>query len=101
MDFLAQGAPLLNKAGLIVCLAAGLLCGCVNSDSQRDRVIVGAGLGAATGMTVGAVAGSSVGASFAGATIGAIGGGIIGAVTTPTNCVSHDQYGNTIKVRCP
>jgi osmotically inducible lipoprotein OsmB len=49
-----------------------LLSGCVNTESQRDRMLIGAGLGAATGATIGAVAGSTVNASLAGAALGAI-----------------------------
>ncbi|POF28618.1 glycine zipper domain-containing protein [Roseibium marinum] len=78
-----------------------LLSGCVNTESQRDRMLIGAGLGAATGATIGAVAGSTVNASLAGAALGAIGGGLIGVVTTPRNCIAQDEYGTPYKVRCP
>ncbi len=78
-----------------------LLAGCVNTESQRDRMLIGAGLGAATGATVGAVAGSTVNASIAGAALGAVGGGIIGVMTTPRNCIAHDPQGAPYRVRCP
>ncbi|MCV0425081.1 MAG: hypothetical protein K5905_06395 [Roseibium sp.] len=78
-----------------------LLAGCANTESQRDRMLIGAGLGAATGATIGAVAGSTVNASIAGAALGAIGGGLVGVVTTPRNCIAHDEYGTPYKVRCP
>lgn len=78
-----------------------LLAGCVNTESQRDRMLIGAGLGAATGATIGAVAGSTVNATIAGAALGAVGGGLVGIVTTPRNCIAHDQNGTPYKVRCP
>jgi len=88
--------PLLAAAVLAVFLA-----GCVNSESQRDRMLIGGGLGAATGAVIGAAAGSSTGATLAGAAIGAMGGGIIGVMTTPRNCIARDQNGVPYKVRCP
>lgn len=89
------------KPVLAAATAALLLAGCVNTESQRDRMLIGAGLGAATGATIGAVAGSTVNATFAGAALGALGGGIIGVVTTPRNCIARDQDGTPYKVRCP
>lgn len=82
-------------------LLAAVLAGCANTESQRDRMLIGAGLGAATGATIGAVAGSTVNATLAGAALGAVGGGLIGVVTTPRNCIAHDQDGTPYKVRCP
>ncbi|WP_269581037.1 glycine zipper domain-containing protein [Roseibium sp. Sym1] len=82
-------------------LLAVFLAGCANTESQRDRMLIGAGLGAATGATIGAVAGSTVNATLAGAALGAVGGGLIGVVTTPRNCIAHDEYGTPYKVRCP
>lgn len=89
------------KQILAVAALAFLLAGCVNTESQRDRMLIGAGLGAATGATIGAVAGSTVNATLAGAALGAVGGGLIGVVTTPRNCIAHDQNGTPYKVRCP
>lgn len=78
------------------------LGGCVsNTDSQRDRMLMGAGLGAASGAIIGGVAGSTAGSALAGATLGAIGGGLVGIVTTPRNCIARDQNGTVYKVRCP
>ncbi len=88
--------PILSAAALAL-----LLAGCANTDSQRDRMLIGAGLGAATGATIGAVAGSTVNATIAGAALGAVGGGIVGVVTTPRNCIARDQDGTPYKVRCP
>ena len=88
---------------LIVASVCGLLVsGCAgSSDSQRDRMLIGGGLGAATGATIGAAAGSTAGAAIAGAAIGAIGGGLIGMVTAPKKCIARDQNGNTYQVTCP
>ncbi|EEE46502.2 hypothetical protein [Roseibium alexandrii] len=78
-----------------------LLAGCVNTESQRDRMLIGAGLGAATGATIGAAAGSTGGAALAGAALGAIGGGLIGVVTSPRNCIARDTEGTPYTVPCP
>ena len=78
-----------------------VLTGCANTESQRDRMLIGAGLGAATGATIGAVAGSTVNATLAGAALGAVGGGLIGVVPTPRNCIATDEQGTPYKVRCP
>ncbi|ADZ69863.1 glycine zipper domain-containing protein [Polymorphum gilvum] len=83
-----------------VAIAALVLAGC-SSDSQRDRTLVGGGLGAATGAAIGAAAGSSAGAALAGAALGAVGGGLIGAMTAPKNCIARDPKGNPYRVACP
>lgn len=89
--------PILCAAALAVTLA-----GCAtNTDSQRDRMLIGGGLGAATGAVIGAAAGTTAGAALAGAAIGAVGGGLIGVVTTPRNCIARDQDGTPYNVRCP
>lgn len=88
----------------ILCAAALALtlAGCAtNTDSQRDRMLIGGGLGAATGAVIGAAAGATTGAAIAGAALGAVGGGLIGVVTTPRNCIARDQDGTPYKVRCP
>lgn len=88
------------KKLFLVAVAAALLAGC-QSDSTRDRALVGGGLGAATGAIIGAAAGNGAGPALAGAAIGAVGGGLIGAATTPRNCVAYDRYGNPYRVACP
>ncbi|MTH95240.1 bacteriocin [Roseibium sp. RKSG952] len=88
------------KSLVFVGAAALLLAGC-QSDSQRDRALVGGGLGATTGAIVGAAAGGGAGPALAGAAIGAAGGAIIGSATTPKNCVAYDQNGNPYRVACP
>ncbi|MEJ8474776.1 hypothetical protein [Roseibium algae] len=86
----------------IAAALALLLAGCAsNTDSQRDRMLIGGGLGAATGAVIGGVAGSTAGAALAGAALGAVGGGLVGMVTTPRNCIARDQDGTPYKVRCP
>lgn len=89
------------KTALALLLLSFALAGCTNTDSQRDRMLIGAGLGAATGATIGAVAGSTTGTALAGAALGAIGGGLIGVVTTPRNCIARDLDGTPYKVKCP
>ena len=80
------------KKVVLVSAAALLLAAC-QSDSQRDRTLIGGGLGAATG--------GGAGAALAGAAIGAVGGGVVGAATTPKNCVATDRYGRRYRVVCP
>ncbi|WP_420414400.1 hypothetical protein [Roseibium sp.] len=89
------------KSALAILSLTLLLAGCVNTESQRDRMLIGGGLGAATGATIGAAAGSTAGAALAGAAIGAIGGGLIGVITTPRSCIAYDQEGTPYKVKCP
>jgi uncharacterized protein YcfJ len=86
---------------LIILAATGLLLAGCQSDSQRDRALVGGGLGAATGAVIGAATGGGAGAAVAGAAIGAVGGGVVGAATTPKNCTAYDQYGRPYRVVCP
>ena len=57
------------KKLLLIAASAAFLAGC-QSDSQRDRALVGGGLGAATGAVIGAAAGNGVGPALAGAAIG-------------------------------
>lgn len=81
----------------VVCvLGAVVLLGACQSDSQRDRAVVGGALGATTGAIVGSVAGQTRGA-VVGGVIGGAAGAIAGAATTPRNCV--DAAGNA--VACP
>jgi uncharacterized protein YcfJ len=89
----------MNRFVLIAAVAT-LVAGC-QSDSQRDRALVGGGLGAATGAIIGAAAGNGAGPALAGAAIGAAGGAIVGAATAPKNCVAYDRYGNPYRVVCP
>jgi uncharacterized membrane protein len=85
----------MKKLFVIAAFFALALAGC-QSDSQRDRALVGGGLGAATGAAVGAAAGGTEGA-VVGGLIGAAGGAIAGSATTPRNCVN--QFGE--RVPCP
>ncbi|MBD8890494.1 MULTISPECIES: glycine zipper domain-containing protein [Roseibium] len=86
---------------LIVVAASALLLTACQSDSQRDRALVGGGLGAATGAAIGAATGNGVGGALVGAAIGGAGGAIVGSATTPKNCVAYDRYGRPYRVACP
>lgn len=85
---------------LIVSAAALTLAAC-QSDSQRDRALVGGGLGAATGAAIGAAATGDVGGALVGAAIGGLGGAAVGSATAPKNCIATDQYGRRYRVVCP
>ena len=50
--------------------AAALLLAACQSDSQRDRTLVGGGLGAATGAVIGAAATGDVGGALVGELLG-------------------------------
>ena len=89
------------KKQLILVAAAGILLAGCQSSGQRDRALVGGGLGAATGAIIGAAAGNGVGPALAGAAIGAAGGAIIGSATAPKDCVAYDRNGNPYRVVCP
>jgi len=87
---------------LVLLAAVGLAVAGCQSDSQRDRALVGGGLGAATGAVIGsAIDGGGAGGAIAGALIGGAGGAVVGAATTPKNCVAYDRYGNPYRVVCP
>lgn len=86
---------------LLAISAACLFLAACQSDSQRDRALVGGGLGAATGAAIGAAATGDVGGALVGGVIGAAGGAIVGSATTPKNCVAYDRYGNPYRVACP
>ncbi|WP_249693997.1 glycine zipper domain-containing protein [Stappia sp. WLB 29] len=81
--------------------AAALLLAACQSDSQRDRTLVGGGLGAATGAVIGAAATGDVGGALVGGVIGGVGGAMVGSATTPKNCIARDRYGRRYRVACP
>ncbi|WP_349357615.1 glycine zipper domain-containing protein [Stappia sp.] len=86
---------------VLVSGAALLLVAC-QSDSQRDRALVGGGLGAATGAVIGsAIDGGGVGGALVGAAVGGVGGAMVGSATTPKNCIATDRYGRRYRVACP
>ncbi|MTI45336.1 outer membrane protein with glycine zipper [Roseibium hamelinense] len=86
---------------IFVLVASAMLLAACQSDSQRDRALVGGGLGAATGAAIGAAATGDVGGALVGAAIGGAGGAIAGSATTPKNCVAYDSNGNPYRVACP
>ena len=87
---------------VIIVAGAALLVAACQSDSQRDRALVGGGLGAATGAVIGsAIDGGGAGGAIVGAVVGGVGGAAIGSATTPKNCVATDRYGRRYRVACP
>jgi hypothetical protein len=86
---------------IILISFAGLALAACQSDSQRDRALVGGGLGAATGAAIGAAATGDVGGALVGGAIGGLGGAAVGSATTPKNCVARDRYGRRYRVACP
>ncbi len=86
---------------VILLAACGLVLAGCQSDSQRDRALVGGGLGAATGAAIGAAATGDVGGALVGGVLGGAGGAMIGSATTPKNCVARDRYGRRYRVACP
>lgn len=88
---------------IAVALLSLALTGCFGAQTKRDRMLVGAGIGAASGAVIGTAVGSGLGgATVAGAAIGAIGGTIIGSMQGATaQCVVRDQNGTPHRVACP
>ncbi|TBW35084.1 bacteriocin [Siculibacillus lacustris] len=82
-------------------LAAVLLLAGCNSDSQSDRALGGAAIGAGTGALIGAATGNGWGGAAVGAAVGGVGGAVVGAATTPKNCIARDEYGRRVYVACP
>lgn len=84
----------------IVLLALGFtLAGC-NPDSQAQRTVGGAAIGAGGGALIGAAAGGGRGAAI-GAVAGGVTGALIGRATTPNNCIYRDEFGRRFTARCP
>ena len=81
--------------------AAALLLAACQSDSQRDRALVGGGLGASRSAVIGAAATGDVGGALVGGVIGGVGGAMVGSATTPKNCIARDRYGRRYRVACP
>jgi uncharacterized membrane protein len=86
---------------ILIVSATALLVAACQSDSQRDRALVGGGLGAATGAAIGAAATGDVGGALVGGVIGGVGGAMVGSATTPKNCIATDRYGRRYRVACP
>lgn len=75
------------------------LAGC-NPDSQSQRTLGGAAIGAGGGALIGAAAGGGRGAAI-GAVAGGLTGAVIGHATTPNNCIFVDRDGRQFTARCP
>ena len=81
-------------------LAIGVTLAACSTDSQSDRTIGGAALGAGSGAAIGAIAGGGRGAAI-GAIAGGVGGALIGRATTPNNCVFRRADGSQFQAACP
>jgi uncharacterized protein YcfJ len=86
------------RAILFLGLALGA-AGC-NPDSQSQRTLGGAAIGAGGGALIGAAAGGGRGAAI-GAVAGGLTGALIGRATTPNNCIYQDGAGRRYTARCP
>jgi uncharacterized protein YcfJ len=73
--------------------------GC-NPDSQSQRTVGGAAIGAGGGALIGAAAGGGRGAAI-GAVAGGLTGALVGRATTPNNCIYQDGAGRRFTSRCP
>jgi len=84
---------------LIMPVLALALAGC-NTDSQSQRTVGGAALGAATGAAIGGIAGGWQGAGI-GALAGGAAGALIGHASTPNNCIFQNANGQRFIGPCP
>ncbi|MCP8938224.1 YMGG-like glycine zipper-containing protein [Alsobacter sp. SYSU M60028] len=84
---------------IVVAVALTALAGC-NTESQSQRTVGGAAIGAGTGALIGAAAGGGRGAAV-GAIAGGAAGALIGRATTPNNCVFQDRNGRRFTGPCP
>ncbi len=71
-------------------LGAALLAGCTDPNDPGQRVLGGAGLGAAGGAALGAIAGGGRGAAI-GAVLGGATGAVVGGATTPQPQPAYQQ----------
>lgn len=83
----------------VASLFALAVAGC-NPESQSQRTLGGAAIGAGGGALIGAAAGGGRGAAI-GAVAGGVGGALIGRATTPNNCVFQDVNGRRFTGPCP
>jgi hypothetical protein len=75
------------------------LAGC-NTDSQSQRTVGGAAIGAAGGAAVGGAIGGWRGAGI-GALAGGATGALVGRASTPNNCIFRDVNGRQFVGPCP
>jgi uncharacterized protein YcfJ len=85
------------KKTLVLLLLALSAC---NADSQSQRTVGGAAIGAGTGALIGAAANGGRGAAV-GAIAGGAAGALIGRATTPNNCIFQDRNGRRFTGPCP
>lgn len=86
------------KKILVVLMLTGLAA--CNTESQSQRTVGGAAIGAGTGALVGLAAGGGRGAAV-GAIAGGAAGALIGRATTPNNCIFEDRNGRRFTGPCP
>lgn len=86
------------KKALVVLALLGLSA--CNSDSQSQRTVGGAAIGAGAGALVGLAANGGRGAAV-GAIAGGAAGALIGRATTPNNCIFEDRNGRRFTGPCP
>ena len=83
-----------------ILVAASTALAACSTDSQSDRTIGGAAIGAGSGAAIGAIAGGGRGAA-----VGAIAGGVVGALvgraSTPNNCIYRRADGSRVQAPCP
>lgn len=71
-----------------------------NTNSQSQRTVGGAAIGAGAGAAIGGIAGGWQGAGI-GALAGGAAGALIGRATTPNNCIFRDVNGREFTAPCP
>ncbi|PZU93961.1 MAG: bacteriocin [Chelatococcus sp.] len=76
-----------------------LAAGC-NTESQSQRTLGGAAIGAGGGALIGAAAGGGRGAAI-GALAGGAAGALVGRASTPNNCIFQDVNGRRFTGPCP
>ncbi len=77
-----------------------LAAGCTNPNDPGQRVLGGAGLGAAGGAALGAIAGGGRGAAI-GAVLGGATGAVVGGATTPQQQPHYQQGYPPQPEKCP
>ena len=83
-----------------ICAIALLTLAACNTDSQSQRTIGGAAIGAGSGALVGAAVNGGRGAAV-GAVAGGVAGALVGRATTPNNCIFEDRNGRRFTDPCP
>lgn len=85
----------------IVFLGLALSVAGCNTESQSQRTLGGAAIGAGTGALVGVATGGGGRGAAIGALAGGAAGALIGRATTPNNCIFQDVNGRRFTGPCP